>query len=109
MALAQPTPIFESIFLPPVNNSTIRVELAFFTVPGPVSSFAVLDIYPLTIPDALPLIKANGKRIPSGRGIVVPGGASITVEYSAAHALTSSPTILASNYVTISGLFYKAS
>lgn len=130
MALAQPTPIFGSLLLPKPQTARRNNE-KILDIPGPAGSFAVIDIY---FPNIVYLfylnvmIKVNGKYLlrPINRdvgqnsahitscifrGIVVPGGATIDIEYEwrIEHTFPSDPNDLMSTHVTISGLFYKAS
>lgn len=130
MALAQPTPIFGSLPLN-ITSGTHRKNEKILDIPGPAGSFAVVDIY---FPNLNYLysrnviIKVNGKFLlrpfnhdmvegNSGRtssifrGIVVPGGATINIEYewTGPNYPPSDPNDFMSPHVTISGLFYKAS
>ena len=129
MALAQPTPIFGSLQL--TTQGTYRKIANLLDIPGPACSFAVIDIYfPNTnhLYNRNVIIKVNGKyllrpfnhdTVESSigrsssifRGIVVPGGATIDIEYewNDTNSFPSDPNNFLSPHVTISGLFYKAS
>lgn len=130
MALAQPTPIFGSLRLT-ITQGTYRKNEKILDIPGPAGSFAVVDIYFPNLNylhNRNVIIKVNGKYLlrpinhdtvenNAGRtssifrGIVVPGGATIDIEYewSETNYLPNDPNNFTSPHVTISGLFYKAS